>query len=114
MLQLIGNTEEFAPAALVNLAEGARAFGDWTQAGRSAKLALEMARSRKDAEPERVALEVLRNIAGREPLPREAEPEHRQRIENLIRRFMVRLRKAPGQHQPGADPKTVPESVVTG
>lgn len=103
-LSLVALHTEFAPAALVNLAEGARAFGRWSVAEEYAMKAEQIARSRTDRGAERVATELLRQIASHESGPAEAEISDRERLEALCLRFAARIRKwkAPGQIRPGA------------
>lgn len=101
ILQVIELHEEYAPAALIHLAEGARAFGDWERAEHYATMALDRSRARKSGLVERDARELLEKLAAREPPPVE-ESADRERSTVLIQRFAARLKswKAPGQHRP--------------
>lgn len=96
--------EEFASAVLVNVAEGARAFGEWERAERLAERAVEIARSRKDGLVEQVALELLDRISRREPAPDEATPRDQERIQALTLRLTAKLQKwkAPAGARTGA------------
>jgi tetratricopeptide (TPR) repeat protein len=85
--------EEFAPAALVHLADGARTFSEWERATEYAAQAIELAHARKDRGAEHVASDLLCSITGRVQPPLEAESPHRDDMEALIRRFEARLRK---------------------
>ena len=98
--------EEFASAVLVNVAEGARAFGEWERAEQWAGKALEIARSRKDGLVEQVASELLDRISKHEPAPGEASPPDRERIQALTFRLAAKLQnwKAPADARTGAEP----------
>ncbi len=106
VLLRVAQYEEYASAALIHLAEGARAFGQWDQAEQYAERAVEIARNRKQALQERDALELLRRIAGREAAPSEGDPPNPDRVRMLARRFTARLQtwKALGPRKPRADP----------
>ena len=96
--------EEFAAAALVNLAEGGRSFREWDQAERYAASALEIARRRRDSLVERVAVELLDRIATRQPGPAEEAPPNSERLQALVLRFTAKLHrwKAPDPPRSGA------------
>jgi tetratricopeptide (TPR) repeat protein len=91
-LSFIGLYEEYAPAALVNLSEGARTFEEWDRAEQFVGMAVEFARQRQDAVVERNALELLDRIAVREPAPLEEEPSNPGQVRILARRLAARLR----------------------
>lgn len=97
--------EEFAAAALVNLAEGARSFGEWDQAERYAALAHEVARRRRDTLLEKDAADLLQRITTRVPGPAEEQAPHPERLQALVLRFTAKLRKckAPSRARVGAD-----------
>jgi hypothetical protein len=83
---------EFAPAALLHIAEGARACRRWGPAAEYAARAVEAARSRKDMTIERESKELLNALTEREETPHEEEPS--DQLVSLVRRFTYRLRKA--------------------
>jgi tetratricopeptide (TPR) repeat protein len=97
--------QDFAPAVFVNLGEGARALREWDQAESYAAMGLEAARDRQQASAEYVAMNLLDQIAARQPGQLEEVPPSTERIQLLTRRFTTRLRKwkAPGLPKPGAD-----------
>lgn len=96
---------EFAAAALVNLAEGARSFGEWDRADQYAALALEAARRRRDSLLEKDAADLLQRIAARVPGPSEEPAPHPERLQALVQRFTAKLRnwKAPSRDRLGAN-----------
>ncbi len=96
---------EYAPAALLHIAEGARACRRWGPAAEYAARAVEAARIRKDATIERDSSELLSAVAVREETPSEEEPS--VQLASLARRFTFRLRKAkaPDQQESGATPE---------
>ncbi|MET0395744.1 MAG: tetratricopeptide repeat protein [Longimicrobiaceae bacterium] len=104
LLPLIDQHEEYAPAALIHLAEGARAFELWEQAEQYCRRAAEIADRRKDAIVKQDATELLDNIVGRIQPPGEEKPTDPDRIDRIARRLQARLSKwkAPGREQPGA------------
>jgi len=109
ILRLLGTDKEFAPAALNSLAIGAQVLEKWDEAERCASLALEMARVRRDGGEERVATNLLAQIATHKTVPEEQDPPDLERLEALIGRFDSRLRKwkAPAEAEPGAYPAIV-------
>ncbi len=104
VLPLVRLHDEYAPAALIHLAEGARVFGDWERAEEYVRTGLEVARSRKQALQERDSLALLEKIAAREVGPVEEDPRDIEGVRMLSRRFRARLQqwKAPGSPEPGA------------
>jgi tetratricopeptide (TPR) repeat protein len=95
VLTLIAVHADYAHAALIHLAEGARLLGEWEAAGRYAERAAEGARRRHDAPLAREAEALGAALAAREPgLPHMPAGDT---IEILARRIIVRLRqwKAP-------------------
>lgn len=91
VLSLAGLFEEHAAPALWNMAEGAWYIGDWERAERVAKMAVEIARTRKEGEPERGALALLVRVASREPPPGESEAPPGNRTERLSRECLAKL-----------------------
>jgi hypothetical protein len=85
--------EECAGPVFVNLAEAARFLGYWEAAAGHAGRALAVARRRADAEVERLATELLRQIKRREPPPPASEPSADSPIAALARRLATRLRR---------------------
>jgi tetratricopeptide (TPR) repeat protein len=93
VLQLIGMHEEYASAAYIHLAEGARHLGRWERAERYVTAAGDAARRRKDAALEQEARALQGVIAAREPAPREKEPQSADRTQMLARWLANRLRR---------------------
>jgi tetratricopeptide (TPR) repeat protein len=97
VLQILAEDEEYAAAACLHLAEGARLLQRWPRAASHARAALAAAQRRQDAALEREAHELSAAIATRVRVPPADEglgPE----IHAIIRQFRVRLRKvAPPQ-----------------
>lgn len=93
IVKLLGIDNEFAPAALNSLAVGGQAFERWDEADRNARLALELARVRKDGGEERIAATILVEIAARKPLPNELDPPNKDRLDGLVSRLESRLRR---------------------
>lgn len=91
-LGLLKSFRDYGPAAFRNLAMGAWALRELGEATSYAISAVDLARERKDGEPERSAQEILRKIAAHELAPQEANPPAGSRINKLIRLFSVRLR----------------------
>ncbi|HEU4559857.1 MAG TPA: hypothetical protein VFS20_18555 [Longimicrobium sp.] len=89
VLEMVGLYPEYAAASFVNLAEGARALGEWGRAEAYLRTALDVARQRKDAEPERVARELLQAVERRETPPPATGPDDETAA--LTRRFAARL-----------------------
>jgi hypothetical protein len=85
--------EECAGPVFVNLAEAARSWGHWEAASGHAGRALAVARKRADAEVERLAVELTRQIKRREPPPPASEPAADAPIAALARRLAARLRQ---------------------
>jgi tetratricopeptide (TPR) repeat protein len=108
--RLTATYEEFAAAALVNLAEGARSLGEWDQAEKYATAAREVAHRRRDRLLVQDAAELLDRIVARQPGPTETAPANPERLKALLLRFATKLRnwKAPHQKRSGAsqDPPT--------
>lgn len=98
--------DEFAPGALYHLAEGARLCGEWEEAERFLKQALEIARPRHEALLEQEALELLDRVVAREAAPRDVSPPNPDSVRMLTRRFSARLRKTkvPDPVESGTDP----------
>ena len=106
VIDLVQKYEEYAPAALVSVAEGATAFSDWERAKHYASMALAVAQARKDVEPERVAADLLRKIGAQESPPHDVTLDEKSLA--LTRRVaaMIRKWKAPSKALPGADRAT--------
>jgi tetratricopeptide (TPR) repeat protein len=85
--------EEYAPAALVNVAEGARSLGDWERAGRYALTAHRYATERGDAEPIHAATLLLRDLAERTPGLPQSDAGADAQLATLARRFAARLKR---------------------
>jgi tetratricopeptide (TPR) repeat protein len=98
VLSLVESFGEHAAAALWNVAEGAWSCADWERAERLAQKAVEIARTRKESEPERGASALLVRVAIRELSQPEAEPPLGNRIEQLSRGCLAKLNrwKVPG------------------
>ncbi|HEV2150506.1 MAG TPA: hypothetical protein VGR37_24110 [Longimicrobiaceae bacterium] len=96
---LIQEHAEYAPAALVNLAEGSRCFGRWDEADGYARSAIELAHVRNDRGVGRVASELSGQVAARALPFGESEPANPDRLNALSLRLTSRLRlwKAPGE-----------------
>ena len=95
----------FAAAALIHLARGARAFGQWERAESYAREACQIARQRKEETNVHAAVELLRQIRAREMAPMDTDLPDSERIVRITRRFQSRLRRlpTPGHHRPGAE-----------
>jgi tetratricopeptide (TPR) repeat protein len=85
--------DECAGPVFVNLAEAARFRGHWEAAAGHAGRALAVAQQRADAEVERLAVELLRQIKRREAPPPASEPESGAPIAALARRLAARVRR---------------------
>lgn len=97
--------QEFAPAVFVHLAEGARNLREWDRAENYAAMAVEAARHVQQGFVEQVALQLLDEIAIRQPPPPEETPPNQDQVRILTRRLLARLHKwkAPGSPEPGAN-----------
>lgn len=93
VLQLIGMHDEYACAAYIHLAEGARHLARWERAERYAAAASEAAQRRKDIALEEEARNLLAVIGAREPAPREKQPQSADRTRMLTRWLANRLRR---------------------
>lgn len=93
ILSLASVYSEFAAAAFIHLAEGARAFGEWVKSEQYALTAMEIARERHDGLIERDAAALLNRIAAQEPPPGEEIPTHPEHVQMLVRRFAARLKR---------------------
>jgi tetratricopeptide (TPR) repeat protein len=92
VLRGIDHHAEFAPAAWLHLAEGARSCGRWATAAEYAARAADASRMRKEPAMEHEALELSGMIAARRSAPDEVVPT--DETISLARRFTMRLRKA--------------------
>lgn len=104
VLTLVTLFEEYAPAALIHLSEGARLLTDWDRAEQHAAMAVEAARQRQDPVYLAKALELLDKIASRQLSPGEPAGEPPSRSRMILRRMLARVRqwKAPGAPEPEA------------
>lgn len=93
VLQLIGLHDEYASAAYIHLAEGARQLARWERAERYAAAATEAAIRREDVALEEEARDLQVAIGAREPAPRERQPQSADRTRMLVRRLANRLRR---------------------
>ena len=91
VLQLVEQYPEFGGGAMINLAEGARALRDWSQAISDAQRAVDLSRARKNAEVERAATETLASVSRFEPAPPELELPPGNRASMVIRLLSARL-----------------------
>lgn len=101
-LQLVAEGDpDYAPGALLHLAEGARIVWEWDRAAAHARAAADLAAARKDAALLREAGELLELIDQRRPAE-PPEPIAGARAEVLARRMARRLRKwrAPARSAP--------------
>lgn len=89
-LRLSETAEEFAAAALLNVAEGARALLEWELAGEI----VEVATRRGHATPRQRAAALLDQIAGRKPGDAVREPTGPARIRELTASLLSRLAKS--------------------
>lgn len=99
----IEHHDEFAPVALIHLAEGCRALLEWDKAAQYAAAAAESARKYKDTDLESEALALREKIAIQTASPGETPAS--KEVEALARRISARLRQwqAPSRRRPGAD-----------
>jgi tetratricopeptide (TPR) repeat protein len=95
-LQMLGLTDEHAPATLIHLAEGARALGEWDVAKRYAEASATAAAERKDAAIAREAAELIIALDAEEAAPPEehASPEMQALLRELSIRVRIALRRA--------------------
>jgi len=93
VLDLVELYDEYAPAALDHLAEGAWAIGNWEQARRYAELAQEAAVQQSSVVVERDVRTLLEKIVRKEPPPQESGVPDQARLELLIRQFLARLQR---------------------
>lgn len=96
VLQLAAQSEEFAAAALVQVAEGARALGEWDSAERLARHALEVAIRRRHATPRQRAGVLLDCIATRAPGDAMREPPNPREVRELTAALLSRLGRTAG------------------
>lgn len=85
--QLIQRSHEYAAAALANVAEGARFFGEWGMCEELAERALQIARSRQEIDVEQGAAAILKNVCARVPPPQQAETPAINNIDAITRRI---------------------------
>lgn len=96
-------TDEYVPAALVHVAEGARSFEEWDRAEAFAGRTLDIAQRRLDGTAHRLAARLLDEIAVRARAATNREPDERSRVTELTRLFLKRLkRRAAPRRVPGA------------
>lgn len=124
VIALAGLHQEFAAAALANLAEGSRFFREWSRGQEFATHSIEIAVTRHEADVERGAREILTAIIERQVPVAQAPPPRASRIQAITRRIMALLkaRKKPprrpvqtdrdggrGEDSPANPPTTPPE-----
>jgi tetratricopeptide (TPR) repeat protein len=93
VLQHIGIHNEYATAALLHVAEGARFISEWEKAAEYATAAVESARQRGEGRLLREAEDLAAEIVVRTPAAREMEPTDDESFSRLARRLAARLRK---------------------
>lgn len=93
VLDLLRVHDEFAPAALIHLAEAARMVRDWSKAEVYATAALEAAQRREQPLIQADATILLNQIRLREAASREKPILEPERVEALTRRFTARLQR---------------------
>jgi tetratricopeptide (TPR) repeat protein len=91
-LRLVGLHDEYGPAVMLHLAEGARSLGQWTRAERYATHAAEAAARRGDATLKAEAEDLFQIIAEHQDAPDDCVPPDAVRIENFTTRLAARLR----------------------
>lgn len=94
----------YAAAALVHIARGARALGQWERAESFANEALQIAQQREEEANAQAASELLKQIRAREFAQVDSDPPDLEAIARISRRFVSRLHNlpTPGHHQPEA------------
>jgi len=99
ILKLVDGSPEYAAAALVNSAEGARLVGEWDIGKDLAAQAAEVAHARRDPDPEQRALKALAEISAHEPRAVQAIPPAGNHIEMIARRitYYLQARKRPAR-----------------
>ncbi len=102
-LSQVARHPEYSPAVFIHLGEGLRAFGDWDEAESFAARALEAARDLQRPFAERIALNLLDQIAERQASPPGRLPAQQDRAQRLIRRLMARLQKWKAPDSAGTD-----------
>lgn len=93
VLKLIQASEEYAPAALVNLAEGARGLRQWERADAYLRRALVIAERRQDEAALRVGREILSAVTRREPAMSNETPALDSPVAVLARSMVARSRR---------------------
>ncbi|MBB4635645.1 tetratricopeptide repeat protein [Longimicrobium terrae] len=94
VLQHVSRFPEYAPAALVNLAQAAWLFNAWDRAEEFARRGLEAAQAHSDERYQKDALDLLKNLKVRKAPPSELAPALPDVIDSVRARFQARLREA--------------------
>jgi tetratricopeptide (TPR) repeat protein len=95
VLRHITRFPEYAPAALINLAQAGWLLSAWDLAEEYARRGLEAARAHSDERYQRDATELLKKLRVREAPPSELTPALPDVIDSVRTRFQARLREAP-------------------
>lgn len=82
---------EYAAAAFAHLAVGAQLFGEWELAEQMGARALEIARTRHQADVERGATEIVSAIRARHPAPQQASIARPNKLAHIEREMLSRL-----------------------
>lgn len=109
-LRVVGLTEEHSAAALIHLAEGARARGDWDRADRYAVAAAAAARRRANTAAEREAEELRVAVSARDRGATPSEPRGlvgRVDVQVLVDDYKRRLRRWRGPDPGGPGPTAI-------
>lgn len=100
-LALVEQSDEHAAIAILRVAAGQRAFGLWNEAEALAVRGLEIATRRIEGEPQRLAYDLLDEIAERKPGPANRDLPSDSRARQLLASLSDRLAK---QHRLGVLP----------
>lgn len=105
-LRVVGLSDEFSAAALIHVAEGARAVGDWDKAARYAQAAGAAARERGNTAIEQEALDLHAAIQRHERGAMAVEPPSGEDVTALVQDYKARLRRwrGPKPGEPGPPP----------
>ncbi len=91
VIQLATRHEEHAAAALIHVGEGARALGWWEDARWAAEYGRAIAERRHEADPQRMAEDLLAAVVSQETPPGEATAENPAAVQELADQFRRRL-----------------------
>lgn len=105
-LRVVGLSDEFSAAALIHVAEGARAIGDWEKADRYAQAAAVAARERGNTVIEQEAADLRSAIHRQERGAVAVEPARGEDVAALVQDYKARLRRwrGPKPGEPGPPP----------